>query len=289
MASRARLLVHGGAGGIVPSTAHEDVTRPALHAALQVGWQVLQAGGAALEAAQAAVVVLEDAGVFTAGKGAVQDTNGDVTLDAALMNGANQSAGAVACVPWLRNPIVAARLVMEHTKHVLMVGSGATAFLQTRGAAFESPGYFSPAHNAAVKQGTVGAVALDEHGHLAAATSTGGTAGKLPGRVGDSPLIGAGTYADQLCAVSATGQGEFFIRTVFAHRVAVGVAQGKAVRAAATEALAEVAKLGGEGGAITLTAQGDWFAPFNTKGMYRGVIDAAGARVAIFSTEAFAP
>lgn len=289
MANRPRLLVHGGAGDIGPSTANETLTRPALHAALQAGWKRLQSGSTALEAAQAAVLVLEDAGVFTAGKGAVRDADGNVTLDAAIMNGADQRAGAVACVPWLRNPIAGARLVMEQTKHVLMVGPGATAFLQAQGAAFEAPHYYSPAANAAVKQGTVGAVALDINGCLAAATSTGGTASKLPGRVGDSPLIGAGTYANETCAVSATGQGEFFIRSVFAHRVAVGVAQGKGVQQAATEALAEVAKLGGNGGAIALTAEGDWWAPLNTSGMFRGVIDEGGARVAIFATEPFAP
>lgn len=281
-----QLLIHGGAGGIVPSNANESVTRPALHAALAAGWAALSGGGSALQAVHAAVLVMEDCGAFSAGKGAAQDREGGVTLDAAIMNGVDRRAGAVASVPWLRNPISAARLVMERTPHVLLVGSGAEAFLSAQGVLLEAPTYFSPAHNAAAKHGTVGAVALDETGALAAATSTGGTPAKLPGRVGDSPLIGAGTYADAFCAVSATGRGEFFIRSVFAYRVAASVGAGATVKDAATAALREVARLGGEGGAIVLAANGDWAMPFTTPGMFRGHVDADGARVAIFPAEA---
>jgi len=256
-----------------------------LQAALDAGWNVLSRGGTALDAVQAAVLVMEDSGAFSAGKGAVQDCEGQVTLDAALMNGKDQRAGAVAAVPWLRNPIAAARMVMERTPHVLLVGPGAETFLRSQGVGQQDTGYFSPAHSAAAKQGTVGAVALDEAGNLAAATSTGGTPAKLPGRVGDSPLIGAGTFANKTCAVSATGQGEFFIRTVFAYRVAAAVEQGATVQDAGNAALQAVARLGGEGGAIALTAQGDWAAPFITLGMFRGHADAQGKRVAIFPNE----
>lgn len=280
-----RLLIHGGAGRIHAGNANETVTRAALQTALDAGWNVLARGGPALDAVHAAVLVMEDSGAFSAGKGAVQDNEGTVTLDAALMNGVDQRAGAVAAVPWLRNPIAAARMVMEKTPHVLLVGAGAEAYLQSQGVGRQDADYFSPAHNAAAKQGTVGAVALDEAGCLAAATSTGGTPAKLPGRVGDSPLIGAGTYANETCAVSATGQGEFFIRSVFAYRVAAAVNHGVAVQDATAMALQEVTRLGGEGGAVALTVQGQWAAPFTTSGMFRGLADVQGKRVAIFANE----
>jgi L-asparaginase / beta-aspartyl-peptidase len=281
----ARLVIHGGAGRIHVGNANESVSRAALQAALHAGWDLLSRGGSALDAVQAAVLVMEDSGAFSAGKGAVQDSEGQVTLDAALMNGVDQRAGAVAAVPWLRNPITAARMVMERTPHVLLVGTGAESFLLSQGVGRQDAGYFRPAHNAEAKQGTVGAVALDEAGNLAAATSTGGTPAKLPGRVGDSPLIGAGTFANEACAVSATGQGEFFIRTVFAYRVTAAIQQGASVQDAAESALQDVARLGGEGGAIAITAKGEWATPFITPGMFRGRVDAHGSRVAIFANE----
>ncbi len=282
------LLIHGGAGNITSSNIDEAAARQALTAALDVGWRVLESGGAALDGVQAAVACLEDSGCFSAGKGATQDTEGTVSLDAAVMDGATRNAGAIAAVPWLKNPIAAARLVYEHTPHVLLVAQGAEAFLRQHNATFAAPAYFVPAHAAAApKHGTVGAVALDARGHTAAATSTGGTSGKLPGRVGDSPLLGAGTYADAHAAVSATGQGEFFMRTVFAHRVGVSLALGQTATQALDAALAEVTSLGGQGGGIAVSATGSWDMRLTTAGMFRGVRTVSDRpRVAIFRDEA---
>lgn len=281
------LLIHGGAGNLTRGSIDEAAARQALTAALEAGWRVLENGGAALDGVQAAVLCLEDSGCFSAGKGATQDSEGTVSLDAALMDGATRKAGAIAAVPWLKNPIQAARLVYEHTHHVLLVAQGAEAFLRHHNATFAAPGYFVPAHAAAApKHGTVGAVAVDAHGQTAAATSTGGTAGKMPGRVGDSPILGAGTYADAYGAVSATGQGEFFMRTVFGHRVGAALALGQTVTQALDAALAEVTSLGGRGGGIAVSATGSWDMRLTTAGMFRGVRTVSGPpRVAIFRDE----
>lgn len=281
------LLIHGGAGNLTPSNARAPQSLTALREALRAGWTILERGGPAIEAVQTAVVCMEDSGMFSAGKGAAHDELGHATLDAAIMDGRTCEAGAIAAVPWVRNPIVGARWVMQHTRHVLMAGAGAEALLQAHGIVFETPEYFEPAHAAAApRHGTVGAVALDSVGTTAAGTSTGGIAGKRAGRVGDSPLIGAGTYADEEVAVSATGQGEFFIRAVFAYRVAAQLEQGHTVEQAVQSALQTVARMGGQGGAIAVTAKGSWTMQMTSLGMFRGVVGAeVPAQVAIFHEE----
>lgn len=280
------LLIHGGAGDITRDKVDRPACEEALHQALEAGWCLLDNGGGAMAAVQAAVVSLEDSGCFSAGKGAVADREGTMTLDASIMDGASRAAGAIAAVPWLKNPILGARLVMTHSPHVLLVGEGAEAFLRANGHPFAPPTYFKTAHaTVAPEHGTVGAVAVDAQGHTAAATSTGGIANKLPGRVGDSPLIGAGTYADRHAAVSATGQGEAFVRAVFAYRVAAAVAAGASATRALTEALAEVAQLGGRGGGIVVTAEGGFGEAFTTASMFRAVRTREGERTAIFGQE----
>lgn len=285
-----RLLIHGGAGNLDPATARADEARPALAAALRAGFAVLERGGRALDAVQTAVVVLEDSGLFSAGKGACEDAAGDVTLDAAIMDGVSRAGGAVASVAGVRNAIVGARRVLEHTPHVLLVGAGAESFLREHQVPFAPRSYFQPAYAAAApRHGTVGAVALDAQGHLAAATSTGGILGKRPGRVGDSPILGAGTYADETCAVSATGQGEFFLRSVFAFRVARDVAAGRDVGEALRAGLADVQTLGGRGGALVLAADGRWGMHLTTPGMFRGVLGAGQAPQVAVWDEALGP
>lgn len=281
------LLIHGGAGDITVDNTDQPRTRQALLAALDAGWAALVQGAGALAAVESAVLSLEDSGCFSAGKGATHDSEGQITLDAALMDGSTRAAGAIAAVPGLKNPIAGARLVMERTPHVLMVGAGAEAFLRAQNARFEPAPYFEPAHaTVAPKHGTVGAVAVDAAGNTAAATSTGGTRNKLPGRVGDSPLIGSGTYADGGAAVSATGLGEAFIRTVFGHRVAVAIEGGAPAQTAVERALAHVTQVGGTGGGIAVSRSGDWGASFTTQGMFRAVRTAQGLRqAAIFAGE----
>jgi isoaspartyl peptidase/L-asparaginase-like protein (Ntn-hydrolase superfamily) len=267
-----QLAIHGGAGA---PPADPAAARVALASALSAGRAVLAAGGPALDAVCAAVRTLEASGCFNSGRGAVRDTSGQITLDAALMAGHTRRAGAVACVQDLCSPIHAARLVLERTRHVLLVGAGADAFARAQGAVVAPAGWFvAPQRKAA--HGTVGAVARDLFGHCAAATSTGGIDDKAPGRVGDSPLIGAGTWADGRCAVSATGLGEYFIRTAFAHRIAVEVERGGALHAAGAAALGDVVGLGGEGGAIAVGGDAPWLG-FSTVAMARGWLDAAGA------------
>ena len=276
------LAIHGGAGGPpADDDARVDAER-ALAAALGAGWAVLAGGGAALDAVQAAVASMEGSGCFNAGRGAVVNRDGGVSLDAAIVDGATRAAGAVAAVERLAGAIAAARLVMDRTPHVLVAGPGAEALALAAGLPAAPPGYFRRAQVASA--GTVGAVARDATGRLAAATSTGGITGKLPGRVGDSALIGAGTWADDRCAVSATGWGEYFIRTAFAHDIAVGVGRlGLPLAEAARQALDGVVALGGHGGCIAVDTAGEIAMPFSTVVMYRGVIDADGPpRVAVF-------
>ena len=263
--------------------AREAAYRRALEEALERGY----AGRTAMDAVVAAVVAMEDSPLFNAGRGAVYNAEGRHELDAAVMEGASLRAGAVACVGRIRNPVLAARAVMEHSRHVLLTGKGAERFASRNGIALVSSRYFHTAERlAALKRnlrnhhGTVGAVALDRDGNLAAATSTGGYTGKLPGRVGDSPLVGAGTYADnRACAVSGTGLGEAFIRALVAYDVAARMRYRRATLAAAARAaLANVARLGGDGGLVAVDRRGNVAMPFNSEGMYRASIDRRGKR-----------
>ena len=293
------LLVHGGAGALPESldAAGAAAAHAALASALRAGHGVLAEGGSPLDAVVAAVSVLEDAPAFNAGHGAVYTYEGLHELDAAVMDGATLRAGSAAGVRNVRNPVQLARAVMEHSPHVMLAGSGAEAFARQAGLACVDNAYFdtprrlrewqvwrdSGDRNPAPYFGTVGAVARDAHGCVAAATSTGGMTGKRWGRVGDTPVIGAGTYADAWAAVSCTGWGEFFLRTCAAHSICARVAAGSTPeQAARAVVLEQIPALGGSGGALLLTADGGWSMPFNTAGMYRGCIDAGGrARTAI--------
>lgn len=289
------LLVHGGAGVIRRDmdADTERAVREALATALRRGHAQLVSGGSALDAVAAAVTALEDAPYFNAGRGAVFTHEGVNELDAAIMDGATLRAGAIAGVRHVRNPVLLARAVMEHSPHVMLAGEGAEAFARTQDIALVEPDYFRTdnrwrqlqdalhqvANGAAVDHfGTVGAVALDAHGRLAAATSTGGMTDKRWGRIGDAPVIGAGTYANAACAMSGTGWGEFYIRTAAAHAVCMRVAvSGQSLPEAAAEVInGEIPALGGSGGAIVLGADGTFAMPFNTDGMYRGRIHADG-------------
>jgi beta-aspartyl-peptidase (threonine type) len=283
------VLIHGGAGVIRRDldADTECAIRNALTDALQCGYTELEAGRAAVDAVAAAVVALEDAPYFNAGCGAVFTHEGRHELDAAIMDGASLRAGAVAGVGQVRNPVLLARAVMQHSPHVMLAGEGAEIFAREQGIALVEPGYFrtearwrqlqdalrKTARGEQVDHfGTVGAVALDAQGRLAAATSTGGMTDKRWGRVGDSPVIGAGTYANAACAVSGTGWGEFYIRTSAAHAVCMRVAAMHQPLGEAAEQVInrEIPELGGRGGAIVLGADGTFAMPFNTDGMFRG-------------------
>ena len=213
--------------------------------------------------------MLEDSALFNAGRGASRNAEGGIELDASIMDGRTRRAGGVAAVSRIRNPVLAARAVMEHSEHVLIVGDGAERFSRKQKLAFVKSNYFLSAKR--TRSGTVGAVALDRRGNLAAATSTGGYRGKLAGRVGDSPLIGAGTWADnRTCAVSCTGVGEFFIRTAAAFNVAAGMRYGKrGLASSSREVISQVKKLNGHGGLIAVDRRGNIAMPFNSPGMYR--------------------
>lgn len=301
------LVIHGGAGVIHSELSPEaqQAVRADLEAALAAGYAVLKEGGTSLDAVGKAIVILEDSPRFNAGKGAVFTHDGRNELDAAIMDGATLRAGAIAGVHRIKNPILLARAVMEKSPHVFMVGDGAEAFAQSVGIELVDPSYFRTEQRwqqlqevlrkeAAGQQsslgrmvhyGTVGAVALDAAGHLAAATSTGGMTNKRYGRVGDSPIIGAGTYANAQCAVSGTGWGEYYIRTVAAHDICARVAYAKQPLAKAADEVVMklIPQLGGDGGAIALDAKGNIAMPFNTDGMYRGWVDKSGkVHVAIF-------
>ena len=305
------LVIHGGAGVIKRdmTSAKEQAVRTAMSQALQDGYARLKAGDSALDAVAAAITVLEDDPNFNAGKGAVFTHDGTNELDAAIMDGNTLRAGAVAGVQRVKNPILLARAVMEQSPHVMLSGAGAEAFAGEHGIALVDPSYFrtdarwqqlqKALKEDAAKQphadvetakhfGTVGAVALDAQGRLAAGTSTGGMTDKRWGRIGDSPIIGAGTYANSGCAVSGTGWGEFYIRTVAAHEICMKVTQMRVPlkRAAAEVINQEIPSMGGNGGAIALDAEGHISIPFNTDGMYRGWIGADGVpHVAIYGDE----
>lgn len=295
------IAIHGGCGVMARAELDEAAwaaARADLESALRAGWGVLRDGGAALDAVQAAVVVLEDSPRFNAGHGAALNAAGEHELDASLMDGADLRAGAVAGARRTRNPIRAARALLEEAGPVLLIGPAADEFAGRSGLALVDPDYFTtPRSRAALaamqahlhagtaaaateaeKHGTVGAVALDRAGHLAAGTSTGGYTNKPAGRVGDSPIIGAGTYArDGVCAVSGTGQGEFFIRHVLGHEIASRMAyRGDTLEAAAEGVMELLAPHRIGAGLIAIDAEGRIAAPFNTAGMFRGWITPAG-------------
>lgn len=301
------LLIHGGAGRFTRATISPEIdagTRAGLHAALDAGSAVLTGGGAALDAVEAAVRVLEDDLHFNAGRGAALSREGCAELDAAMMDGRTRAAGAVARVTRSRSPVALARAVMERSAHVFLAGVGADAFSRDIGAEQVDPDWFvtperraqlaellaggGDAFDADMKYGTVGAVARDAAGHLAAATSTGGVTGKRWGRIGDSPVVGAGTWADDRgCAVSCTGAGEYFLRAGAAHEIEARVRlRGDSVAAATEAVLADVRALGGTGGAIVIGRDGEAVWRFTTPGMNRGLATAAGERrVALYGDE----
>jgi L-asparaginase / beta-aspartyl-peptidase len=282
------LAIHGGAGVMKRITkAQQSAYLAGLSRALEAGHRMLEKGESSLDAVTAAVVALEDDALFNAGRGAVYNAAGKHELDASIMDGATLAAGAVAAVSRIRNPVLAARAVMERSPHVLLAGEGAENFARRQGLAFAAAAYFhTEARLAALKKGlkrhhgTVGAVALDRLGNLAAATSTGGYTGKMAGRVGDSPIIGAGTYADNAsCAVSGTGWGEAFIRVALAHEVSARMLLLKqGLAAAARVALRKLDRVGGDGGLIALDRRGNIAMPFTSEGMLRACVRADGRR-----------
>jgi beta-aspartyl-peptidase (threonine type) len=306
------MVIHGGAGTILKSQMtpeKEKAYKAALTLALETGYRRIKAGESSINAVEAAVRIMEDSPLFNAGKGAVFTNEGKNELDAAIMDGNTLMAGSVAGVTTIRNPVSAARAVMEKSEHVMMVGRGAEKFAAQAGLEIVDPIYFWTkerweglqkakrqdsikakegvgdkkslklgTENRDNKFGTVGAVALDKQGHLAAATSTGGMTNKKYGRVGDAPLIGIGTYANKLVGISCTGWGEFFIRNVVAHDVAALMEyKNQTVEEAASEVvMKKVPALGGDGGLIALDKDGNVSMPFNTAGMYRGTVTSDG-------------
>ena len=301
------IAIHGGAGTLSPSEMTPELAArytAALEQARDAGYAILEKGGTALDAVEAAVRVLEDNELFNAGRGAVFDADGRNSLDAAIMDGSTLAAGTVAGVQHVRNPVSLARAVMEKSPHVMLSGDGAEEFALEQGLKMEPASYFrterrwkqfldkrgaalGPVANGDPRYfGTVGAVARDSAGHLAAATSTGGMTGKRWGRIGDAPIIGAGTYAeDGACAVSGTGHGEYFIRNVVGYQVCSLVKlKGVSVAEAARIVVQDKLKVqGGDGGIIAMGPNGDWVLEFNSEGMYRAARDSSGRReVAIY-------
>ncbi|MCX8019412.1 MAG: isoaspartyl peptidase/L-asparaginase [Chitinophagaceae bacterium] len=312
------LVVHGGAGTLLKSQMtpeKEKAYTDALDEALMAGYEILKAGGTALDAVEACVKILEDNPLFNAGKGAVFTNDGRNELDASIMDGKSRKAGSVAGVSRIKNPVTAARAVMEKSRHVMLIGGGAESFARLQGLEMVDPSYFytesrwkslqkiKAQDSAALqldhsdtsgkssvqvsnieneKHGTVGAVALDRHGNLAAATSTGGMTNKRFGRVGDSPVIGAGTYADNnTAAISCTGWGEYFIRLVLAKTVCDMMEYGKMSLKKAADIMIKqkLPALGGDGGLIAVDKHGNIAMPFCTEGMYRGYILHTGKKV----------
>ena len=299
-----RLVIHGGAGvitrdGMTPEK--EAAYTAALQTALEVGADILRNGGSALDAVEAAVIPMEDDPLFNAGYGAVFTAAGVHELDASIMDGRDRNAGAVTGVTRVKNPIKAARAVMDKSEHVMFAGEGADRFAESQHLEIVDNSYFDTdrrrqslervleeqVRQAADRHGTVGAVAIDSQGNLAAATTTGGMTAKAMGRVGDSPLIGAATYAENgVCAVSATGHGEYFIRVGVAKTICDRVKlAGESIDEASRVALGEVAALGGDGGVIVIDGNGHYAFEFNSEGMYRGMIDASGSETAIYGDE----
>jgi L-asparaginase / beta-aspartyl-peptidase len=300
------IAIHGGAGAVPRaslSPEREQRYRAGLEAALDAGYAILEHGGTSLDAVTTAVRILEDDPMFNAGHGAALTRDGAAELDAAIMEGLELRAGAVASVRHVKNPIELARRIMQKSRHVLLVGAGAEEFALEEGMALVPNHYFRTAERLEQLQaeqrgesvseimpsgprGTVGAVARDAAGNLAAATSTGGMTNKRPGRVGDSPIIGAGTYAKNgVCAVSATGHGEYFIRAVAAHHVCSAVEhRGMTLAAGVHEMLHLILrKLGGDGGMIAVDHAGGIVMDFSSDGMFRGARDSGGRReIAIY-------
>ncbi len=307
--NKTALAIHGGAGTILRSEMSAELEREyreGLQNALRTGWEILQNGGNAVDAVEASVVELENNQLFNAGRGAVFTSEGKNELDASIMDGKNLEAGAVAFVRNIKNPVKFARLVMEKSEHILLAGEGANEFAKQLNTETESDEYFFTEHRfeqlkqareegivqldhaeakskvqsakSKNKIGTVGAVACDSNGNLAAATSTGGMTNKKFGRIGDSPLIGAGNYAEnRTCAVSCTGHGEFFMLGVTAYDVAARMKYKKiGLEQAARETIENLTEIGGEGGLIAVDNQGNIALPFNSEGMYRGFVDADG-------------
>jgi beta-aspartyl-peptidase (threonine type) len=300
-----RLVIHGGAGSMRPGRLdpeQERCARAGLEAALAAGEAILEKRERALDAVEAAVRVLEEDPCFNAGRGSVLTASGCIELDAAIMDGRNRAAGAVSGLRTTRAPISLARELLEHGPHVFLSGHGADDFARDHGFEQVENSWFeiperrrqldellaSDGFDDEIKYGTVGAVAVDVDGHVAVATSTGGLTAKRWGRVGDSPLIGAGTYADdRSAAVSATGSGEYFIRAVAAHEVAERVRlAGQTLQDAVDSVLADVASLGGKGGLIAVAPDGEAAWGFTTPAMYRGMADASGRTVRVYSDEA---
>ena len=324
------IAIHGGAGTILKSEMTPELEseyRNGLESALKSGWKILKRGGSSLDAVESAVVSLENFPLFNAGRGSVFTNEGKNEMDAAIMNGANLEAGAVAFVKNVKNPVKLARLVMEKTEHILLAGSGANDFAKELNVEFEPDEYFftdfryqqllkaresgtvqldhssadgkenspqmntdehrllidvkSKIQNLKSKIGTVGAVACDSSGNLAAATSTGGMTNKKFGRVGDTALIGAGTFADnETCAVSCTGHGEFFIKAATAFDVSARMKyKNDSLETAARNAVDYLTKIGGEGGLIAVDKFGNVVLPFNSDGMYRGYVNETGSFV----------
>ena len=299
---RWQLVVHGGAGSeriAHGDPAHEASARSGLNDALDAGAAVLSNGGKALDAVEAAARVLEENPCFNAGRGSVLTEQGKVELDAAIMEGAQRLAGAVAGIQTTRAPISLARRLLEHGPHVFLAGDAADRFAEAAGIEQVDNGFFilperrrqleeavaAGSEADPIKYGTIGAVAVDRSGNVAAATSTGGITAKRWGRIGDSPLIGAGTYADdRSAAVSGTGTGEMFIRAVAGHQLAERVRlSGDSLQQALDATLADIESLGGSGGLIAVDRNGDAVWGFTTPGMYRGMADASGRRVALYS------
>ncbi|HYJ42303.1 MAG TPA: isoaspartyl peptidase/L-asparaginase [Steroidobacteraceae bacterium] len=301
------LAIHGGAGVIQRGALTKDkevAYRAAMLTAMDAGSTVLRRGGSSLDAVEAAIRVLEDDPLFNAGRGAVFTAEGRNELDASIMDGATRKAGAVAGVTRTRNPISLARAVMEKSPHVMLAREGADQFAVEQGLPQVDPAYFRTEQrwqqlldwrrdNAKLldqthSRGTVGAVAIDASGHLAAGTSTGGMTGKRWGRVGDSPVIGAGTYAsDGSCAVSATGSGEYFIRASAARQICDRIAwRGDSVQSATSATIADIGSIGGDGGVIAMDGKGNIAFAMNTSGMYRGwVTSTQSPATAIYSGE----
>lgn len=294
------IVIHGGAGTINKaqmSASQQQAYETALTAAIEQGYAVLQQGGSSLDAVTRAVIVLEDSPLFNAGKGAVYTFDESHELDASIMQGQDRNAGAVAGVTTIKNPILLARAVMEQSEHVMLAGTGAEAFADTlklvrvpnnyyntefrydalkraKQALSPQPHQAKMPFDPAWRMGTVGAVAIDKQGNLAAATSTGGMTAKRYGRIGDAPVIGAGNFADNSsCAVSATGHGEYFIRYQVASDICARAKyQGKTAAVAAAEVISELATVGGTGGVIVVDPAGNLSWAFNTEGMYRAML-----------------
>ncbi len=309
MKGKIAIAVHGGSGNIKDrhlTTEMEKQYQEVLSAALDSGYIILTKGGSSVDAVQKAVTVMEDSPLFNAGKGSVFTNAGENEMDAAIMNGANMQSGAVACVKTIKNPVAAARLVMDSSKFAFLSGNGAESFAAEKGIEIVDPSYFftqerwdqlqkvkdsdsthldhdeKDSHHRGMegkKYGTVGCVALDEKGNLAAATSTGGIVNKKYNRIGDSPVIGAGTYADSACAISCTGRGEQFIRLVTAHDIAAIMEYKKITLSdAVKEAFKKLKTLHGRGGCIAIDKAANVCTYFTTTGMFRGYIDSAGEK-----------